>query len=464
MQAILATTFSSLPRRIPGLLATATVLLLLALSAGPAGGQSDTPSKAEAEALEKASAAERSKAKQLETAAEALRRETLDLKVRLVGLARKARDTEQDLDDSERRLRELEARAGERAASLRANRHQLYRAMTALQTLALAPRQVLLTRAAEPIDLLRGAFLLRTRAPALRAREQDLKEEELLVASLTQSIASERRKLRLALAAFMRERDDLVGLMQEKRGQEANARQALSGYAAQAEKLAAEARDLRDLMARLEAAPARTPEVAAADPEQAALPKRKPESDSALVLPESTPPESATPESATSESGAPETAAPEQSGETSQIAEARLRTFVPGPDQLVLPLQGEIRARFGQSLGAEHGYGSESRGLLIGGRPGAVVLAPYDGRVVYAGPFRSFGLILIIDHGDSYHSLLAGLGRIEVVVGQWVLAGEPVGLGDTNLNESELYLELRHAGQPVDPLPWISMTGSKVRG
>nr|WP_242480579.1 peptidoglycan DD-metalloendopeptidase family protein [Rhodovibrio sodomensis] len=121
-----------------------------------------------------------------------------------------------------------------------------------------------------------------------------------------------------------------------------------------------------------------------------------------------------------------------------------------------------------------------AKGIEIVTRPGAQVVAPYDGKVVYAGPFRGYGRILIIEHGGRYHSLLAGLERIDAVVGQWVLAGEPVGVmaggataGGTGAGGQinppagrtpKLYVELRRTGQPINPLPWLARTGDKVRG
>lgn len=74
---------------------------------------------------------------------------------------------------------------------------------------------------------------------------------------------------------------------------------------------------------------------------------------------------------------------------------------------------------------------------------------------MYAGPFRNFGLILIVEHGNGYHSLLAGLGRIDVSVGRHVVAGEPLGAlpgpGEADGDVRELYFELRSNGRPVDP-------------
>ena len=77
--------------------------------------------------------------------------------------------------------------------------------------------------------------------------------------------------------------------------------------------------------------------------------------------------------------------------------------------------------------------------------------------------------LLIISHGDSYHSLLAGLGVIEVDIAQWVLAGEPVGLMGHNsasrldAGKPSLYIELRRKGQSIDPMPWIAVAQRKAR-
>jgi septal ring factor EnvC (AmiA/AmiB activator) len=71
---------------------------------------------------------------------------------------------------------------------------------------------------------------------------------------------------------------------------------------------------------------------------------------------------------------------------------------------------------------------------------------------------------LIIEHGDGYHSLLAGLERIDGVVGQWLVAGEPVGIMPSGDREAALYLELRHNGQPINPLPWLATRDDKVSG
>jgi septal ring factor EnvC (AmiA/AmiB activator) len=92
------------------------------------------------------------------------------------------------------------------------------------------------------------------------------------------------------------------------------------------------------------------------------------------------------------------------------------------------------------------------------------VVAPFDGKVLFAGPFKGYGQILIIGHGDGYHSLLAGLDRVDESVGQWLVAGEPVGVMSQSSQKPRLYLELRHDGQPINPLPWLAIRDEKVNG
>lgn len=127
-----------------------------------------------------------------------------------------------------------------------------------------------------------------------------------------------------------------------------------------------------------------------------------------------------------------------------------LRSFAAAPDALRLPVLGTILD------GANSGGSGE--GLHVATPAGAVVTAPFDGQIVYAGPFQPYVLVLILRHTDGYYCLLAGLGRADSVVGHWVLAGEPVGaMPDAAEPGSggEIYVELRRNDGPVDPRPWL---------
>jgi septal ring factor EnvC (AmiA/AmiB activator) len=145
--------------------------------------------------------------------------------------------------------------------------------------------------------------------------------------------------------------------------------------------------------------------------------------------------------------------------------------FASARGALPLPVGG-VRVR---DFGAPDGLGGVEKGLWIASRAAAQVTAPCDGWVVYAGPFRSYGQLLILNAGGGYHVLLAGMERISVDLGQFVLTGEPVavmGGGPQSAaavaigsQQPVLYVEFRKDGTPVDPSPWWAITDSeRVRG
>jgi len=139
--------------------------------------------------------------------------------------------------------------------------------------------------------------------------------------------------------------------------------------------------------------------------------------------------------------------------------------------QVSLPVAG----RFARHFGEDDGNGGVMHGDTVTTQSGAIVTAPSDGDVLYAGPFRSYGQLLILNAGDGYHVVLAGMGRISVAPGHAVLAGEPVGaMGETGAAGAsgsgigkaapELYIEFRKDGKPVDPTPWWSVRVSGRTG
>jgi septal ring factor EnvC (AmiA/AmiB activator) len=145
--------------------------------------------------------------------------------------------------------------------------------------------------------------------------------------------------------------------------------------------------------------------------------------------------------------------------------------FASAKSLLAYPVNGTRIREFGGSDGA----GGVQKGISLAARPGAQVTTPCDGWVVYAGPFRSYGQLLILNAGGGYHVLIAGMERISVNIGQFVLTGEPVAtMGSTSqvasifatsASQPVLYVEFRKDGTPIDPGPWWAANeGEKVRG
>ena len=98
-----------------------------------------------------------------------------------------------------------------------------------------------------------------------------------------------------------------------------------------------------------------------------------------------------------------------------------------------------------------------SSGLSYVTRPGAQVIAPADGKVLYAGPYHKSGQVLILEITTGYDVVLAGLGRVTVRPNDQLLAGEPVGTMPPDSVDDRLYFELRHGGHGQSPAPWLKL-------
>ncbi len=480
-----------------------TAVLLAVCLVSPATAQ-DSQSR-ELEDVERALERDRGRAEALTREAEALKLEIRNLRAESIAAAHQAQAREDSLSEIEWRLAALERQEATKRRQLRGRRQQLTGTLAALQRIALLPPEALLAAPGTPVRTVRSAMLLRVAIPAIESRASALRGELAELAGLRRQISLQQRELATAAQDLETQRASLGALIERKRAARAAATSEQRAAHKRAEKLAAQAKDLRDLLARLEREGKKRREREARDEAArqaravAARQAREQAERAARVLAERQAEERATlaaivhaekqareqAERAAQELAARQarerdeaqaqalalrqareetTRAAEAREETTQLALARPDNVRPFPNagaSLRMPARGRVVRRYGQSGGTE----GTSRGINIKARSGAQVVAPYDGQVVYAGPFRRYGQILIIEHGGRYHTLLAGLDRIDAVVGQWLLAGEPVGtLGSPQDGNPELYFELRRAGQPINPLPWLATTGDKVRG
>ena len=126
--------------------------------------------------------------------------------------------------------------------------------------------------------------------------------------------------------------------------------------------------------------------------------------------------------------------------------------FAKAKGYLPLPARGKIITRYGE----EKTKGISAKGITIATRNQAQVISPFDGNVVFSGPFRGYGNMIIIEHGDGFLSLLSGLETIHVELGQMILAGEPIGQMPVK-DASELYVEIRKNNQPINPVAWFKI-------
>ena len=382
----------------------------------------------------------RREAERTKAAAETTRvaRELDAARAQEVSLAKEIQDQEESLSSFEARLSELETEGGKRSDALTRRDAQLRATLMALERLALHPADALSLSPLAPDDAVRAAILLRAAVPAIGASTTSLKRELTDLSRTREEITAQQEKVAAGAAALVTKRAKLATMIAAKADQQAkvSARgQALEGQIA---RLSKEAEDLRALFAKLaeektrreaEARKVAEAAAAAAAKAQAKADAAKDKDQASVVL-------KAPPGVSGAESGPP-------------------RLFSKARGTLPFPAVGKVVAAFGESAPGAVAGGLMTRGLTIATRPAATVVSPFDGTVAFAGPFRGYGELLIIEHSEGYHTLLAGLGRIDATLNEKVLAGEPVG-SMSNDASAALYVELRHDGQPINPLPWLA--------
>ena len=286
---------------------------------------------------------------------------------------------------------------------------------------------------------------------------------------VTTNIRTEGEKLRAETVRLNDARTRLAGLQETKRQSLAERQAELAQVRQAAAEISKSVSDLSDLISKLDKEVARedrTRLLRAGDSGSRAASRSRPSADrptrkARARLARCSP----------DERGSSVVLAP-SSERVAMLTPGRIKPAVPFPDArglLPLPAQGRRVLTFGEKTQ----YGSQSRGLVLETRHGGQVVSPSDGWIVYAGEFRSYGQLLIINAGGGYHILLAGLSQIDVQLGQFVLAGEPVGVmsaaakspqAKTQDNAPILYIEFRKDQRPIDPDPWWSDASRKVQG
>jgi septal ring factor EnvC (AmiA/AmiB activator) len=378
--------------------------------------------------VEEQIAREREKQRELEEQSRKLALETAELRRELIESARNAQEKEGLLTHLEEQLANLQEDAKLREEALAEERRRLALTLGALARLGRNTPQAIMFSPGRPTDMVHSALLLRVAVPRLGDQAEALSQEVETLRLVKRDIAGKLLNLRKTDDELVNERARLRRLLNRKNALRRETDAAYQENEKRMQALANKASNLRDLMAKLQA-PAEEP---------------------APRPPRSVPEERRQPSAAPAVSPAA----------VASAVPGGLRRF-PEHGSVTLPVAGQIVMQYGESLD----FGNTSRGIRLETRPSAQVVAPFDGKIVFAGPFRNYGQILIIEHEGGYHTLLAGLGQIDSLAGQWVLAGEPVGaMGTRNNNLPTLYLELRRNGQPINPLPWIAAGIQKVRG
>jgi septal ring factor EnvC (AmiA/AmiB activator) len=428
-------------------------LLCLAMLATPALAQPSARDLREAERT----ATERRRAAEAATdRARALAEEEIALAGRRVEAAARAQAAEAAVDQARQDLiaarRQVQAAGTEMAARAAALRPLL----PVMLRLSLWPAETVLAVPGEPEDTLRGALVLRGLVRRLEEESAALRRAEAAARDAEALAAREAAALAAAEAAAREAESALEAELAEARRRRGAAEEQEERAATRAAEAAARAGDLAEVLARLERERVRreAEERANAAARAAEAARRAAEEARERRLAEAARARAAAEEARARDEARARAASRPAAEPPPRQAAAPAAPVVPSGGRAV-PVAGRVATQWGEAVA-----GGPHRGLTYAAAGGARVVSPCNGRAVFAAPFRSFGLLLIVDCGGGYHFVLAGLDRLDAAAGQRLLAGEPIGvLGGAGAAGGSLYVELRRNGQPVDPRPWFAARG-----
>jgi murein hydrolase activator len=393
----------------------------------PATAQEIGKKSAELDQLKNEAGLSEAKIKELDASIEALKSDEVAVTSALIQSAKTAKKLTGDISVIEERLAGQREEEGVIHKSLKARRGALAEVLGALQRMGLNPPPAILVKPDDALSSIRSAILLGSVVPELRH------ETELLVTDLdalkrvTNSIANERGVLLHVLKTQSEERHRLDALIAEKQALRTQSEEHRKIENERYEQLANQATSLKDLIGKLQKD--------LSTEENAAERKRRDENRRIALE--------------------------REKAKNADPGEARLQpgiSIASLKGTLALPVSG----RKVRGFGMDDGFGSKSAGITIASNPSSIVLTPVDATILYAGPFRSYHQLLILDAGNGYHLVMGGMNKSVVSAGQFILSGEPVGVmgekpqssGNALTELQELYIELRQDGKPVDSAPW----------
>jgi len=332
--------------------------------------------------------------------------EVKNVQQQMVQLARVVQQKEDDLTRLENRQKQIIARQKELEKQLALTDRQMVQVVTGLQTLALRPPELALMRSNTPMETIRSRMLMGYGLPIVQGANRQIRSDLSELSQLRRELQEQIVRMKSTQLQLSEQSDQMDRLLKQKSIMQAQYRVSQEQSAERVKSLGAQARDLKDLLDRLEN-----------ERQKAAYNVNRYRD---MNRPQPT--------------------------VSQQVARS---AFEKAFGRLPYPIRGTITGSFG----AVTASGAHTKGITITGRAGARVIAPFDGTVLFAGPFKSYGELIILDHGDNYLTLLAGMDKINPSVGQEVLAGEPIGI--MKQAKPELYIEIRQNGQAVDPEPWF---------
>lgn len=321
-------------------------------------------------------------------------RELLSTRSKLVKTGETIQQTEKKLLALEERMDVITQRKADLLGQLKHERVSTARVLLALERLRRVPPEALLARPNATLAAAQTSFLLNRIVSQLVIRTKNLQAKLAELNDLTAELKVKRDQTRNMNERLAEEKKSLSHDAKKREKLYASLNEDLKTNEEAMRKIAAEAQSLRDLVYRLD--------------------KEK------------------------------RTA----SANTSSSHVKNAGTRLPSRGRARPPVGGVIVVSYGQP----DAFNAPSQGITIESRDKALVVSPMGGIIRFAGDFKNYGQMVIVEHKNGYHSLIAGLQKIDTFVGQSVSAGEPVGLlGRGKDLKSRLYYELRQNGRPVNP-------------
>ena len=363
--------------------------------------------------------------------AEALKAQS-DISTRLVDLGQNIQTQKDLLAKADENITGLQSRSIQMQIELSEKQNELSSLLSGLMHLQANPPPALVVAPADALAAVRGAIVFASVVPDVEARRKSLQEKLQELQALREATAKEKKTQQDALLGLATSEQELKILQDEKRKFAEAAGRDLATEKLAAAALASKAGNLEQLLASLRKAK---------DDDD----KRK-----------------------TAEAKSAAEAAVKVEAERLEALRGPLKSLASLKGQLIYPVSGEVIKTYGEQTS----LGTKLEGLALAAAPQAIVNAPVDGKVEFAGSFRSYGQLLILDAGGGYLVLLAGMNKISAEIGQSVRIGEPVGsmgegpstlalLGDVTPSKSPIfYVEFRKDNAPVDSTPWWN-TGRK---
>lgn len=388
----------------------------------------------ELEALSKSITISGSRIQKLKQSIAEIDRSNAGIRQALVDSATKRKKLESQISDGEKKLTSLRIEEVEIHHSLYERRGVLAEVLGALERMGRNPPPALLVKPEDALSSVRSAILLGAVVPGIRHETDKLAADLEKLTKTEEGIRTERASLKSLMTASLEEDRRMNLLLKQNEENATQSAQALAEEKAKSEDLAQKASSLQDLIASLETQIQSVREASlAAAAHNEAQQQAEAQGTEAVTLPP----------------------------DKNRIAPAYPFSKLTG--KLELPVSGEILRNFGDPDGTGH----DAQGMTLATNPDAVVTAPADGWVVYAGQFRSYGQMIIMNTGDDYHIVMSGMDKVNVRQGQFVVAGEPVAaMGEKRVasaaalalvtDRPTIYIEFRKGGKSVDSRPWWS--------